>query len=277
MVVKSESPTEHNGGEKQETINMPLISEEESQLLIKRKLHETAANFERDLRTQLSGVETEIYAEFLSIPQALGDTQANLTQDISEKLRRERAEVLRKVDRVSTYSSILVENLYRDLKKLFTELGILTEEDPIEVSVLYSHQQELQERKDDSDSSLSSSSFGDAYRSKRHMIDWNMDTDQREQNLAKYVPFKEEELEEIVASFDHMNSLVGPQDDLDTTLPDWTDPHATTGSPDTTQGETGALPRDCLDLLESGMAHDGVYTIYPTGTDLHDGQDCVGI
>lgn len=253
-------------------------------MIIRRKLHETAANFERNLKEQLGGVETEIYADFFSILQELGNTQENMTQDISEKLRRERVELLRKVDKVSTYSSILVESLYRDLKKILIELGVWNKEDPIETRVLYSHQQELLEKHNSSSSSSlddsrnkrhmlewdfasyfnsTSESSQETYRSKRHMINWGFDSDTT-QNLARYEPFGEEELQEILVSFDHMNSPAGLQDDPDTTLPDWTTAYST-GSPDSPHGETDISPRDCLDLLQSGMSHDGVYTIYPTG------------
>lgn len=240
---------------------LPLISEEESRLILRRKLHETAANFERNLRNQLSGVEYDVYAEFRSILEGLGDTQDTLTQEISEKLRQERSEVLRKVNKVATYSAILTENLYKELRKLLKELGVFVE-DPADDTSAFNYQ-ELLETHDSSSSSSSSTSANDAYRSKRQMLAWDLDSNDR-QNLALYDPFNEEDMEEVLASFENMNSLMGPQSDLDKAHTAWMTSD-TAGIPDSPQGKSEKLPKDCLDLLESGFTQDGVYTIYPTG------------
>lgn len=249
MVVIVSSATTHGG---QET--MSLISEEESRVILRRKLHETAASFERDLREQLAGVEYDVYSEFSDILQSLGDTQNALTQEISEKLRQERSEVLRKVGKVATYSGILTENLYKKLRRLLKEFGVFAE-DPTDDTYVFNPPQELLET--DSPSSLSSSS---TYRSKRQMLDWDLDSHDH-QNLALYEPFSEEDMEGILASFQHMNNLAGPPADLDRTHT----ASITSGTAEIPDSPSRNFPKDCLDILLSGFTHDGVYTIYPAG------------
>ena len=256
MVEIVSSATSHG---QQDTL--PLISEEESRLILRRKLYETAVSFERNLRDQLTGVENEVLAEFHTILTTLDDTQDNLTHGISDKLKQEREEVLRKVNNVATYSSILTERLYKELRELLTGLGVWTV-DLDDTSRMFNPQQELLTNTHDSSSSTSANN---AYRSKRQMVDWDLDSDDHH-NLALYEPFEEEELEEVLASFKYMNNLAEPHGDLDEdeTQTAW----MTSGLveiPESSQGKSMKFPRDCLDLLELGITQDGVYTIYPTG------------
>ncbi|MPC53534.1 Angiopoietin-2 [Portunus trituberculatus] len=235
---------------------LPLISEEESRVVLRRKLFETAENFERSLRDELLNIESEVFDEFRMILEALDTTHDHLTQEIGEKLRLEREEVLRKTNKVAIYSSFVAENLYKELKRLLTELGVWTV-DVNDASAVFNHQQELLAETQDS-----LSTANESYRSKRQMIDWDLDSDDR-QNLALYEPFKEEELEDVLESFEYMNSQMGPRGSPD-------EAHAVWVTSDAVEipgprGESRKFPKDCLDLLESGLTQDGVYTIYPTG------------
>ncbi|KAK8385469.1 hypothetical protein O3P69_016353 [Scylla paramamosain] len=236
---------------------LPLISEEESRLVLRRKLFETAENFERSLREELLDIESEVFDEFRTILEALDTTQYLLTEELGEKLRQEREEVLRKTNKVLIYSSFVAENLYKELRRLLTELGVWTV-DLDDARTVFSHQQELLA---ETQHSLSTSA-NESYRSKRQMIDWDLESDDR-QNLALYEPFKEEELEDVLESFEFMNSQVGPLDSPDEAHTAWVTSDAVE-IPDP-QGKSRKFPKDCLDLLESGFTQDGVYTIYPTG------------
>ena len=236
---------------------LPLISEEESRVVLRRKLFETAENFESSLREELLNIESEVLGEFRAILEALDTTQDHLTQEIGQKLRQEREEVLRKTNKVAIYSSFVTENLYNELRRLLKELGVWTV-DLDDASSVFSRQQELLAETQDS------SSANESYRSKRQMIDWDLDSHDR-QNLALYEPFKEEELEDVLESFEYMNSQMGPRSSKDEAHTVWVTSDAME-IPEGPRGESRKFPKDCLDLLESGLTRDGVYTIYPTGT-----------
>lgn len=227
-------------------------------MVLRRKLFETAENFKTTLRDELLDIESEVSDEFRTILEALNSTQGLLTEELGEKLRQKREEVLRKTNKVVIYSSFVAENLYKELRRLLTELGVWTV-DLGDASAVFSDQQELLAETQDS----LSTSANESYRSKRQMTDWSLDSDDH-QNLALYEPFKEEELEDVLKSFKYMNSQMELRGNPDEAHATWATSDAVE-IPEGPMGNSRKFPKDCLDLLEFGFTRDGVYTIYPTG------------